>query len=70
MLTYIKSYYGKIYKVLYVHVTYIITFEICPSNIFYTNALRTDNLYKMNTDLAEPFLHLPFQYRKLGTGNR
>lgn len=43
---------------------------ICPSNIFYTNALRTDNLYKMNTDLAEPFLHLPFQYRKLGTGNR
>lgn len=60
--------YIKFYTYM-LHV-YIVTFEICPSNIFYTNALRTDNLYKMNTDLAKSFLHLPFQYRKFVTGNR
>lgn len=60
MLIYIKSYYGKIYKVLYVYVICIIIFEICFFNIFYINVLRIDNLYKMNIDLVKLFLYLFF----------
>lgn len=54
---------AKYKKVIHDIVSFL--FEICPSNIFYANAVSTDNLY-IKIYLAVSFLHLPFEYLKVG----